>query len=194
MLIGIEGGLGCGKTLAMTYLGYLAKTKYHSKVSSNYFTKFADTFIDSEQSFNEFRSGMMLLDEIWLWSDSRKSSSKRNEIVNKIPLTSRKRRLIIVYTSQQLGQVDLRIRNITDIFVRVKLKIIKDTKGNPLLDQKGRPLKICIMRFRKCPLRKIVFLANTMYDLYDTEEEVNSLDISKGVDKHETRTKKKTAN
>jgi hypothetical protein len=191
MLIGIEGGLGSGKTLAMTYLEYIAKTKYKSKVASNYFTKFADTFIDSIETFNGFRQGMMLLDEIWLWSDSRKSSSSRNEIVNKIPLTSRKRRFIIVYTSQQLSQVDLRIRNITDVFVKVRLKPILDSKGKPLLDDKGRILKVCIMRFRKCPLRKIIFLANDMYDLYDTEEEVNSLDVpKKGSDKRETRKQK----
>lgn len=176
MLIGIKGKLGAGKTLAMTFLGYLAQQKYGTKIASNYKTTFSDQYITTLKQFESFKNGIMLLDELWLWIDSRRSGSDKNMIVNKIPLASRKRGLIIIYTSQQIGQTDLRIRGITDLIIEPTLTpLVDNSTGKLIYDSKGFPLSICTLHIFGAKVKKISFLANSVYDLYDTNEEVLDL-------------------
>lgn len=177
MLIGIIGGLGSGKTLTMTMLGKLA-SQVGQDVSSNYHITFSNLRVITKNDFDNFRNGVMLLDELWLWSDSRRAMSDKNYIVNKIPLSSRKRKLAIIWTSQQLSQIDLRIRNITDVLLYPQLQIVRDSNGNPIIYKDGKQMTICNVACvftSKKRTKHFCFLANDIFNLYDTDEEVKDL-------------------
>src|SRR3972149_3882798 len=114
-LVCISGELGEGKTLAMTYLGLYNYVNKNKNLFSNYkLFHVPYTHIDSIEAFDNIRSGLCLMDELWYWIDCRSSLSKTNKILRDIIMKSRKRDYHIFYTSQRFGQVDIAVRSVTD--------------------------------------------------------------------------------
>jgi intein/homing endonuclease len=93
--------------------------------------------------------------------DSRLSSSGRNKFVTKVLLKSRKRDLDILYTTQSLGQVDTRIRRISDF---ICIPSFNEATGK------------CIARIYTHPsgylLKVLKFDGRKIFPLYDTSEEI----------------------
>jgi len=122
-LIGIYGGLGKGKTLALAYMcwnNYFIKKR---KVYSNFrLYGIPHTLVRtleglmriipmkaSEKEIMEGKEIFFAGDELWRWVGSRmigKGSKKLKETIDRILLASRKAFVTIVYTVQTPKQID----------------------------------------------------------------------------------------
>jgi len=136
MIIGIEGGIGSGKTLSMVNLGledlYKGK-KIFTNVKLKKVKKYRDriTYLTKEKVtdiFHLVKSGefnmensTILIDEAHNYIDSRNSASSKNKIFSYWILQSRhtgKGSCDIIYTTQELRQIDVRLRNNTDWIIQ----------------------------------------------------------------------------
>ena len=116
MIIYIIGKMGCGKTLTLTLLGYLAYLG-GSTIYSNYKVNFPHVKIVNPEDVLKIREGTFLFDEGWTWLDSRTSSTKSNRILTAIFTRSRKVGFDVLHTSQMYMKVDNRLRKQTDWLV-----------------------------------------------------------------------------
>lgn len=164
MIIAFIGKMGSGKTLSMTYYAYQYFMQ-GQKIYANYGLKFDHEKVNYEMIKNldiEFQDSVICLDEIHVFIDSRASMSKRNKIVSYFITQSRKRNLIFMYTTQHIGQVDLRLRNNTDYFFSCSTTVhenklyIKQQLSDPYGAVKNMTLK-----------------AEDVFQLYDTHEIVD---------------------
>jgi hypothetical protein len=167
--VGINGVIGSGKTLTMTYFAYQAHKK-GAKVLSNYGLNFPHTLITSTDILNyadehsQLKDCFLAIDEMHIFLDCRKSS--KNTALTYMILQSRKRGVNIYWTSQHFRQVDLRLRNNTDLAVEC----------HPVKVDKA--LKAIKLDFQKClgsdVMQKIrtIFINNPeqLFKLYDTYE------------------------
>jgi len=164
VLIGIVGELGAGKTLALTFMAYRNYMK-GKKIYANYHLKFPSTLVRDIEQINDMKEGFFAGDELWLWLDSRVSSSKKNKVISSILVKSRKRDVQIGFTAQGLHQIDKRIRTILD-FV-----------ATPMLDKNEKICKLPIYTFPYGSLVKMYrFPTEQFFNLYDTKEEISPLD------------------
>jgi hypothetical protein len=109
------GRLGKGKTLSgvlWVYGCFCAGIK----VYSNIWLGFPHIPIKTPYDFIDMHDGVALLDELWSLADSRKRRLL-GDIVTIICLRSRKKDFSIFYT-QQFLQIDIRIRYITDYWIK----------------------------------------------------------------------------
>jgi hypothetical protein len=162
-LIAILGGLGCGKTLTLTYLGLKSYFSYGGdvKLFAN-FHLFGVPFyyVKNIEEIEGMKEGIFLGDELWLWLDSRASSSKKNRAIAMILAKSRKRNVEIFYTTQDFSQIDKRIRKITDLFAMPTLNKNETICSVPIVN-------------KRMELRKVIrFKARSIFPHYDTSEEV----------------------
>jgi len=191
-LMAITGTLGQGKSLAMTFFGYINWLQHGKNVFSNIHIKFVNPYTDDQlkelgitkipiythpddktfyghlvidpEEIEEIREGVFLGDELWAWMDSRTSGKKSNRIGSKILLSSRKRDYHIFYTAQDLSQMEKRVRIITD-FEAVPMLI--------------RNKQVCIvdvfqLKYGKRVrfIRRYKFYTAPIFNMYDTNEEI----------------------
>lgn len=144
MIIGIEGGIGTGKTLLLTTLGiadYRKGRKLFTNVKINiddqkiiYLTKqYIYTMLERIKSGElDMKNSTVLIQEAHNYVDSRDSISMKNRTFTYWILQSRhvgRDSCDIIYDTQRFDQVDLRLRRNTDIFLRPR--IIGRLKGKP---------------------------------------------------------------
>lgn len=136
------GLLGSGKTLSMIRDMYKDK-KRNKKVITNLVTKFSSTNLSSKffEDFSKDKTGELFnctiaIDELHIFLDSRRSTSKRNTATSYFILQTRKREVMLRGTSQFFCQIDVRLRNVTDYLTECKAFI---KKGNNFI--KVTPLK-----------------------------------------------------
>jgi hypothetical protein len=170
-IIGIVGPCGCGKTLFMTYVAAKAydlalRQNQFLNIFANYHLKAGWQFcyIGSVEELDKIRNGWFLGDELWLWLDSRCSMKKINKTQSKIIAKGRKRNIEIYYTTQDLGQIDVRIRRNTDLFIYPRLNKQETICRARVEDKHGKLVK------------SIKFYTRQVFPLYDTDEEVVELD------------------
>jgi len=114
MRIAVVGPLGHGKTLGMTSMGMLMSELFEVPLGANYPIKAKNfTLIESLEDLWAFKGGVLLLDEFWLSFDSRSSSS--NVVLSRWINQTRKRHVVVFYTTQSMAQIDKRLRNVTDL-------------------------------------------------------------------------------
>lgn len=165
MVFGFVGTLGAGKTLFMSYLAHLVYRHRGSGLYANYalngaqrVTSWADMFALS--------NGLICLDELQVLADSRSFSKKENLEFSQWLLQTRKVGLDLFFTTQNLNQVDLRVRNVLDYVAVLMRKSRKSKVSNVwIVDyQFGMPKN-------KFPLRH----SEDLYKLYDTYQKVTML-------------------
>jgi hypothetical protein len=122
MLVGIFGNFGSGKTLLLTYLALKYASKKNYDVYANYHIERKRIQYLTPEKFIEInppdsKRVFIALDEVYLWLDSRVSTSKVNRLLSWIILQSRKRNMDIGYTAQLSTTVDMRLRAMTDLIV-----------------------------------------------------------------------------
>lgn len=179
VLFMICGELGSGKTLALTYLAWSNYMKKQKDLFSNYrLFGMKHTEVKHIGQINEMHSGFFAGDELWLWLDSRTSRSQKNKVVADILLKSRKRDLTIAYTSQNVHQMDRRIRDVTD-FVAYPM-MSPDNSFCRLEIFRG-----CRPSFSNRVKPPLYFLTEKIYALYSTYEEIAPVDIEKVITKLE---------
>lgn len=119
LVIGFKGYKGSGKTLAMTLFLYL-EYKKGKKIYTNYPVGFPHEYIDVQKLVDldeQLQNAVIGIDELHMICDSRRSSSKQNMLMSYFVLQSRHRSVNFYYTTQLDGQIDVRIRDNTDINV-----------------------------------------------------------------------------
>lgn len=127
MFIGFTGGLGSGKTKGMVYFGRYFNYLCKLPVYTNFYTSFGIQ-VQTWKELTEQNSAIVLLDELYILMDSRFSGavkfSKNSSVFRThFMLQTRKKNMIVMYTSQSMSQIDKRVKLITDyIFLCEKLK------------------------------------------------------------------------
>jgi len=135
MIYAIVGGIGSGKTLFLTFLANMYYSSDYD-IYSNYEIKHIPMQnIDRVKDFLKIESekSFFAVDEAWLSADSRQS--QRNRLFSTQFLQSRKKHIDIGLTTQDFGQIDVRIRNVTQmVFEPEIIKRQNDEKnGKPLI-------------------------------------------------------------
>lgn len=182
------GTLGSGKTLTMVKDMKDDHTNEKKKVISNLVLDFASTQL-SESFFQSFADGKseelfdvtLGLDEIHIFLDSRRSTSKKNTYLSYFILQTRKRGVNLYATTQFLSQIDIRLRNVCDYVVKceayIKLKKgfekvtpIRASKG--LSKEEGENLWILNTTITPAGeiIKKQMFRASKYFNLYDTKQ------------------------
>jgi len=169
MLVAVTGNLGKGKTLTLTYLAWNNFFIRRKKIYANYdlygipFTKI--TTIGSleqimpleEEDVLTKQEVVFLGDELWRWVSARtigKGSKERKDLIDRILLGSRKAFVTVIYTVQNLQQIDVWIRKTTDLFIYpilynniLNIYFLSNPVSNPTLEQlykysTDKPLKV----------------------------------------------------
>ena len=167
MIIGIVGSMGGGKTILMTSFAH-KYFKNGSDVYANYGLRFKFNPLrmsDISNCDHDFNNALLAIDEIHLFMDSRQSMTKNSRIISYFITQSRKRNLVLIYTTQQSGQVDKRLRANTDYFIKCENLSPKDAKKDIFIrwtinDMIGHQ-KVFIMK------------ADPYFELYDTHQVID---------------------
>ncbi len=173
-IFGILGGIGSGKTLAMVYLLFQDAVKHKKQILCNIRLDIPNYRPVSMQILEELgadlRGKSIGIDEIHNAMDSRDGQKKKVKKKTHFILQSRhagEGSLDIYYTTQDRGQVDIRLRKNTDVWVYPS--IIKR-------DEDNRPLYMIITYVFKLgqTLKQIDELVDIepFTELYDTHEVV----------------------
>jgi hypothetical protein len=172
---GIVGDIGCGKTLLMTYLGYVCYKGGYT-IYANYDLNFPYIPIDKIRDLDELstKQNLILLDEAWITADSRKSSTYTNIMLSRSVLQSRKNKADLIYTTQFVNQIDIRIRQITHQFLIPKI-VYWTTEDIPAIIKATFYESVGSGKFRE--------LGSKIFDIYNTHQLYNTNEIIK-----ETRT------
>ena len=163
MIVAICGGLGSGKTLLETRYGHKEKIK-GKKIFANYNLNFKHEKVDLISLLEikpELENSAILMDEIYIYMDCRLSMAKRNRMLSYFVFQTRKLGVTLYFTSQHIGQVDVRLRNMVDILCICKQTIKKDW------------FKIDMVDYRQFPdIRQNTFIYNgsAYYNMYNTKE------------------------
>ena len=168
MIIGIQGGLGSGKTLLMTR--YLVKDYQMGRhIVANFGLNIIDfdklnvkSLLDNETDLHDVSVG---IDEFTVFADCRRSMS--NTIITYFILQTRKRNVCLYYTTQDFSMIDKRVLRHTDIFITAD-----DVEGN-----KGiREYIVIDERKRKTMLSSFTLDIEPMFKYYDTNEVIMPLE------------------
>jgi hypothetical protein len=172
---GIVGDIGCGKTILMTYYGYKCYEAGY-RIYSNYDLKYPYIPIDKIRDLNELEQGqnLILMDEAWITADSRKSSTYTNIMLSRAVLQSRKNKADLIYTTQYINQIDIRIRQITHEFIIPKI-VYWTVEDEPAIIKATFYESVGSGKFRE--------LGSKLFDIYNTHKLYNTNEIIK-----ETRT------
>lgn len=184
MIIALNGIIGSGKTLTMTYLGY-KQYKKGSDIVSNYRLNFPHKIVTKQdienyaKSDTQLKNCTFLFDEAHIFLDCR--TSAKNIVNTYFILQSRKRGVDIYYSTQYFGQVDKRLRDQTDlVFECTAIKKSKKVKtGNKTTTVKLlKAIKIDVFRHKGQgvleKLKKFVIRnPEKLFKLYNTYEIIN---------------------
>lgn len=166
VLMAVLGELGAGKTLAMTYFALRNYWKGKTIYANYMLKKIPFTPVTNPEQITTMRDGFFAGDELWVWADSRKSGSKSNKFITPILALSRKRGINICYTVQYFKQIDVRIRTVTDFIVMPRLNESESVCRAFVYASPAMELQR-VFKFKTAPI----------FDLYDTREEIGTLDI-----------------
>ena len=174
MIVGIVGNRGTGKTLTMAKIGLEAikkgKVVYSNfKFNTKKFTAEENTrlrMIDKEFFINykdmKLRNCIILLDEVYVYFDSRSSATKRNRVFSYFINQTRKRGVDLYYTTQFFRQVEVRLRLNTEFFIIPSL--IRERKTMIVINE--------LISFADSmkTLGNEKFIGGDYFDIYDTDE------------------------
>jgi len=119
MITGFVGPRGNGKTLLMV-VRLLRRYRNGYKLFTNFGIRVKHEKLDAKRLAamgTDLRNCAIGVDEIHVLLDSRNSMKERNRILTYFILQTRKRNVVLFYTTQDEGQVDIRLRRNTDYWV-----------------------------------------------------------------------------
>lgn len=157
MLGDLNGDTGTGKSLLLALFAKLREGKM--KIYANFHLKVNGAQLIDVQDLETIDSGLLLIDEAYIWLESRNSSSKINQYMSRIIFQSRKRRLDMFAAEQVRSSIDLRYRDLSKLTI---LALGKNTKGDfeYVYERNFRTDRFTIPRKT----------AEKIYPLYDTYE------------------------
>ena len=169
MIVGVQGGLGDGKTLLMTK--YLVKDyQMNRNIVANYGLKIIDytplkikDLLDNKVDLQDVSVG---IDEFTVFADCRRSMS--NTIITYFILQTRKRNVCLYYTTQDFSMMDKRILRHTNIFITAEsIEKYDDYRQYTVIDARKRIHKVSGFTMHIPPIFKF----------YDTNEIIMPLEI-----------------
>jgi len=155
MLIGIMGKMGSGKTLSMSILASFLHYATHAPLFANYHLENAQ-IINQKRDIWDMQDGIFCFDEIWLTLDSR--LWKDNTFLTRWVNQTRKKKMIVFYTTQHIRQVELRVRNATDVLIFCERK------------NSGIWLSFIDWQYQTLGKKFLISKPSRFYSLYDTYE------------------------
>ncbi|KKL98102.1 hypothetical protein LCGC14_1827730 [marine sediment metagenome] len=169
MLVSVEGRMGMGKTLTATYFGVKEHQENGKRIFATYhlhgvkyeyltLETFYKLFTNAEQGITELSHCVFLLDEAYLFMDSRLSSSQINRLFNAFTFQSRKREVDIFLTTHDIMRIDRRIRSNIDIRISCRF--------NPTTQRVTLRMRDMHTGWRK----RVLISAPAVYPYYSTEE------------------------
>ena len=176
MIIGIEGAMGTGKTIMMVrYL--LLDYKKKSDIYCNFALKNIEykpldviEILKLDKNKKSLSNISIGIDEITVFIDSRVSSSVLNRLFSYFILQTRKRNVVLYYTTQDIMMVDLRLRRHTDFIVECDFVFHEDDSIHPIENLR----KYDIWDFRNPRsvrlVRSFIMDITKYFDYYDTNE------------------------
>lgn len=191
-IFGIEGGIGTGKTITGVYL-LLQDLKDGKKIYSNvklkgltteqkkkvtYLTKeFIHNIFDKVKNGEfDMKNSTVFIQEAHNYIDSRNSASKSNKILSYWILQSRhtgQGSCDIIYDTQELGQVDLRLRRNTDFVLRPSIVAWEEYEiGKKVI---SKPAEIIVMGEGKVGHKNMRF--SWTFDVKKTREQYDTHEI-----------------
>jgi GTPase SAR1 family protein len=177
LIIGFIGDMGSGKTLSMVKLAYSLYNKGY-RILSNFRLNFPFEYFSLEdvlgyaESDTNFVNTIFLVDEAHIFMDSRRSSSARNLALSYFILQTRKKNVWLFFTTQYYHQVDKRLRASTNAFVECTFKSYTDQYRL----QRNMCLNIFnIVRSNNIVVKKFIFNANPVFNLYNTNEVIRPI-------------------
>jgi hypothetical protein len=176
MIVLYKGARGRGKTLSMVKDGYCYYLEGF-KVIRNFECSFGD-YIDNEEILelskeSDLNDCVMMIDEIQIFFDNRRSMTKQNITFSNFVQQIRKRNIIILCTTQYSNTIDMRLRQHLDIIAFPDFRSSKNIcvitymdltrlQDNELMLGQGAEIKPM--------LSKIVFNAEPIFKMYNTGE------------------------
>lgn len=154
------GKMGSGKTLSMSILATYLSKKFNVPLYSNYGLKNAKR-IQSLSELWKIDSAIFCFDEMWLTMDAR--LWKNNVFLSRWINQTRKKKMIIFYTTQHIRQIELRVRNATDILIYCQK------------EKEGHQLQFIDFQYQQMGNRYLLSNPARFYSLYDTYEVLQPL-------------------
>lgn len=154
--------MGAGKTLSMSILASYTARAMQAEMHANYHLKKAE-LITSTKDIWEMENGVFCFDEMWLTLDAR--LWKDNVFLTRWINQTRKKKLIVFYTTQHIRQIEMRARNATDILIYCEKT------------PQGHWLQFIDWQYRQMGRRYLIphDVASKFYSLYDTYEVLQPL-------------------
>jgi len=186
VLVAITGELGIGKTLCLAYLCWNVWYFKGREIYTNFtlygipFVKIRYvndlfTVIPEEITEEEVLAGKekgLFFDELWRGLGSRMiglGARKKNEIIGRILMASRKAGVTLYYTTQIFSMIDKNIRNITDLLMKPQLSAGHDyCKVYVYGVVEGKFLQ---------PMQPFYFNTEPIYAIYNTYEIASDLEV-----------------
>ena len=168
-----KGKRGAGKTLSMVKDGKKFDQQGY-KVLRNFYCKFG-TFIDNEEiialdEFSELEDAVILIDEIQIFFDSRRSQKKQNVDFSHFVQQIRKRNISILCTTQYTKAIDLRLRQHLDVVAYPKYDKKLEVCEVTYIDVTTLEEEPFTGNVKEPETITIVFNAKPIFPLYDHKE------------------------
>ena len=176
MIVLYKGARGRGKTLSMVKDG-LGFYLNGYKILRNFHCSFGE-YIDNEEVLglsknSNLNNAVLLIDEMQIFFDNRRSMTKQNITFSNFVQQIRKRNIIILCTTQYSNTIDVRLRQHLDIIAFPNFKKDKNICEVTYMDLTRLQDNDLILgtgqEFRPM-LSKIIFNAEPIFKLYNTEE------------------------
>ena len=165
------GDVGSGKTASAVreMLIKQRETGFHILTNMNlnpdYFDYTLITFQDVLEMGKKgegLHNKILFFDEFHIFADSR--TSMKNKVITHLLLLSRKLNIYLYYTTQYLNNIDLRIRNVTNVVVECHTQEHPETGVMLTLN------KINNRKMNKIITANSIFETKNVFNLYDTNE------------------------
>jgi len=174
MIVLYKGRRGAGKTLTMLKDGL----KFHSqgfKVIRN-FDCFFGTYISNEEILNldknsEIDNCVLMIDEMQIFFDSRRSMQKSSINFSNFIQQIRKRNIIMLCTTQYSNTIDLRLRQHLDIIAYPSFSKKFNVCEVLYIDLTSIEDNLLINLNNKAPTStQVVYYAQPLFKLYNTNQ------------------------
>jgi len=178
MIIAIVGPIGSGKTLSMTRYAYKEYIKFKEQIANNelqlitnyHLINIPHKIIKTNELFEmkeTLRNARLFIDEMHIFMDSRSSQNKTVKKLTQFILQTRHLGVHLYFTSQDIGQVDIRLRRQIDMLVYCTQTKYDGWFKQRIIDYRD------VMDIQS---NEIVFNGKPYYGLYDTLELVDITD------------------
>lgn len=165
-IIAVTGyGLGAGKSISLTALGYMAHLSglnVWSNIKQNYPYKYLWGPEQLEQALEDqtLRDSMIIFDDINTLIDSRRGTARVNLLATYFAQQARKRNLIFIFSCPLLIWTDVRLSDLADLVIYCRFHEEREAVGWTIYDYRQFPPAVSNLELS----------APFFYGLYDTEE------------------------